>query len=127
MNYANLSAIDRVIAVHSQEKNTKIGFVARKLQRALTPIIEGLMEELEEIRIDNCVTDADGTIKIGANGSYQFSKEGLKEINKKNKELFFKEIKFTPISVSYVAEINDHAEGYLYEGWVEGIEKLKEE
>ena len=52
MTYADLSVIDRVVAVHSQEKNTKIGFLARKLQRALAPVIEALMEELEEIRIE---------------------------------------------------------------------------
>jgi len=75
-------------------------------------------EKLEEIRLDNANTDKDGSLLLDEKGGYKYSKEGLKNLNKKVKELLDSEFEFYQFTFS-----KDGIENYAFlEGWVEGLE-----
>jgi hypothetical protein len=75
-------------------------------------------EKLEEIRLDNANTDKDGSLLLDEKGGYKYSKDGLKNLNKKVKELLDSEFEFYQFTFS-----KDGIENYAFlEGWVEGLE-----
>lgn len=75
-------------------------------------------EKLEEIRLDNANTDKDGSLLLDEKGGYKYSKDGLKALNKKVKELLDSEFEFYQFTFS-----KDGIENYAFlEGWVEGLE-----
>jgi len=75
-------------------------------------------EKLEEIRLDNANTDKDGSLLLDEKGGYKYSKEGLKNLNKKVKELLDSEFEFYQFTFS-----KDGIDNYAFlQGWVEGLE-----
>jgi len=75
-------------------------------------------EKLEEIRLDNANTDKDGSLLLDEKGGYKYSKEGIKNLNKKVKELLDSEFEFYQFTFS-----KDGIDNYAFlQGWVEGLE-----
>jgi hypothetical protein len=75
-------------------------------------------EKLEEIRLDNANTDKDGSLLLDEKGGYKYSKDGLKNLNKKVKELLDSEFEFYQFTFS-----KDGIDNYAFlQGWVEGLE-----
>lgn len=97
----------------------------KKLQKVGEKIkshLESYNEKLDEIRLDNANTDKDGSLILDEKGGYKYSKDGLKELNKKIKELLDKKFDFYQFTFS-----KDGIEKYAFlEGWVEGLEFPKE-
>jgi hypothetical protein len=93
----------------------------KKLQKIGTKLksdLDAYNEKLEEIRLDNCNTDKDGSLLLDEKGGYKYSKDGLKNLNKKIKELLDSEFEFYQFTFS-----NGGIENYAFlEGWVEGLE-----
>ena len=93
----------------------------KKLQKIGTKLksdLDAYNEKLEEIRLDNCNTDKDGSLLLDEKGGYKYSKDGLKNLNKKIKELLDSEFEFYQFTFS-----NEGIENYAFlEGWVEGLE-----
>lgn len=74
-------------------------------------------EKLEDIRLDNAHTEANGCLIIDEKGGYKFSKEGLKKMNKDVKALLEETFELYQFTFS-----NDGIENYGFlEGWVEGL------
>jgi len=72
-------------------------------------------EKLEEIRLDNANTDKDGSLLLDEKGGYKYSKEGIKNLNKKVKELLDSEFEFYQFTFS-----KDGIDNYAFlQGWVE--------
>ena len=75
-------------------------------------------EKLEEIRLDNANTDKDGSLLLDEKGGYKYSKDGIKNLNKKVKELLDSEFEFYQFTFS-----KDGIDNYAFlQGWVEGLE-----
>jgi hypothetical protein len=90
----------------------------QKIGEKVKSHLEKYNEKLEEIRLDNANTDKDGSLLLDEKGGYKFSKEGLKNMNKKIKELLDEEFEFYQFTFS-----KDGIENYAFlEGWVEGLE-----
>lgn len=93
----------------------------KKLQKIGTKLksdLDAYNEKLEEIRLDNCNTDKDGSLLLDEKGGYKYSKDGLKNLNKKIKELLDSEFEFYQFTFS-----KEGIENYAFlEGWVEGLE-----
>lgn len=80
-------------------------------------------EKLEDIRLDNAHTEANGCLIIDEKGGYKFSKEGLKKMNKDVKALLDETFEFYQFTFS-----NEGIENYAFlEGWVEGLSFVSEE
>jgi hypothetical protein len=93
----------------------------KKLQKVGEKIkshLDTYNEKLEEARLDNANTDKDGSLLLDENGKYKYSKDGLKNLNKKIKELLESKFEFYQMTFS-----KDGIENYAFlEGWVEGLE-----
>lgn len=93
----------------------------KKLQKVGEKIktqLDSYNEKLEEIRLDNANTDKDGSLLLDEKGGYKYSKEGIKTLNKKIKELLESKFDFYQFTFS-----KDGIENYAFlEGWVEGLE-----
>jgi len=94
----------------------------QKIGEKLKSHLDSYNEQLEEIRLDNANTDKDGSLLLDEKGSYKFSKDGLKELNKKIKALLEKKFEFYQSTFS-TEGIDKYA---FLEGWVEGLEFPKE-
>ena len=95
----------------------------RKVGEKIKSHLESYNEQLEEIRLDNANTDKDGSLLTDEKGGYKYSKEGVKALNKKIKELLEKKFDFYQFTFS-----KEGIENYAFlEGWVEGLEFPKSE
>ena len=107
------------------DANTKGVKKLQKIGEKLKSHLETYNEKLEDIRLDCANTDKDGSLLLDENGGYKFTKEKLKELNKKVKALLEEEFEFYQFTFS-----TEGIEIYAFlEGFVEGLEfpELKEE
>lgn len=74
-------------------------------------------DKLEDLRLDCAHTDEHGCLILDEKGNYKYSKEGLRELNNKIKELLQETFEFEQISFS-----GDGIENYAFlNGWVDGM------
>lgn len=105
--------------VKSETKGVK---KLQKIGEKLKSHLDSYNEQLEEIRLDNANTDKDGSLLLDEKGNYKYSKDGLKEVNKKVRLLLDKKFDFYQFTFS-----KEGIEKYAFlEGWVEGLEFPKE-
>jgi hypothetical protein len=107
------------------DANTKGVKKLQKIGEKLKSHLDSYNEKLEDIRLDCANTDKDGSLLLDENGGYKYTKDKLKELNKKVKALFAEEFEFYQFTFS-----TEGLEKYGFlEGFVEGLEfpELKEE
>jgi ABC-type phosphate transport system auxiliary subunit len=74
-------------------------------------------EKLEDLRLDNAHTDEQGCLTLDEKGNYKYSKDGLKNLNKRVKELLDETFEFDQIGFS-----GDGIENYAFlNGWIDGM------
>jgi hypothetical protein len=128
--YQDLLNVVRAVNVLVNNKehadaNTKGVKKLQKIGEKLKSHLETYNEKLEDLRLDCANTDKDGSLLLDENGGYKYTKEQLKELNKKVKSLLAEEFEFYQFSFS-----TEGVEMYAFlEGFVEGLEfpELKEE
>lgn len=119
---ANLLMLVQALNANIGEGKTKAQQKLMKIGQRIQPILDEFNEKKEELRLDNASVDNAGNIILNEKGEYNFSKEGVKQLNAQLKELLVQEISFEPIKV-----INPEGlEHYLFlEGWVDGVKFVK--
>jgi len=128
--YQDLLNVVRAVNVLVNNKehadaNTKGVKKLQKIGEKLKSHLDTYNEKLEDIRLDCANTDKDGSLLLDENGGYKFTKDKLKELNKKVKTLLTEEFEFYQFTFS-----TEGIEMYAFlEGFVEGLEfpELKEE
>lgn len=128
--YQDLLNVVRAVNVLASNKehaeaNTKGVKKLQKIGEKLKSHLDTYNEKLEDLRLDCANTDKDGSLLLDENGGYKFTKEKLKELNKKVKALLEEEFEFYQFTFS-----TEGIEMYAFlEGFVEGLEfpELKEE
>lgn len=128
--YQDLLNVVRAVNVLTSNKehaeaNTKGVKKLQKIGEKLKSHLDTYNEKLEDLRLDCANTDKDGSLLLDENGGYKFTKEKLKELNKKVKALLEEEFEFYQFTFS-----TEGIEMYAFlEGFVEGLEfpELKEE
>ena len=120
--YQDLLNVVRAVNVLVNNKehadaNTKGVKKLQKIGEKLKSHLETYNEKLEDIRLDCANTDKDGSLLLDENGGYKFTKEKLKELNKKVKALLEEEFEFYQFTFS-----TEGIEMYAFlEGFVEGL------
>ena len=105
------------------ESNNKGIKKLKKIGEKLKEHLDAYNEKLEDIRLDNANTDESGSLLLNEKGDYKFSKDGLKNMNKKVKELLEETFEFYQLTFS-----TEGIENFLFlAGWVDGIEAPVEE
>lgn len=98
----------------------------KKLQKVGEKIkshLDSYNEKLEDVRLDCANTDKDGSLLMDEKGAYKYSKEGIKNLNKKVKELLNEEFEFYQFTFS-----KEGIENFAFlGGWVEGLDFPKPE
>lgn len=93
----------------------------KKLQKVGEKIkshLDSYNEKLEDVRLDCANTDKDGSLLMDEKGAYKYSKEGIKNLNKKVKELLNEEFEFYQFTFS-----KEGIENFAFlSGWVEGLD-----
>lgn len=100
------------------EANTKGVKKLQKIGEKLKSHLEAYNDKLDDLRLECANTDKDGSLLLDENGGYKFTKEQLKELNKKAKTLLAEEFEFYQFTFS-----TEGIEKYGFlEGFVEGLE-----
>jgi len=128
--YQDLLNVVRAVNVLVNNKehadaNTKGVKKLQKIGEKLKSHLDTYNEKLDDLRLDCANTDKDGSLLLDENGGYKYTKEKLKELNKKVKALLEEEFEFYQFTFS-----TEGIEIYAFlEGFVEGLEfpELKEE
>lgn len=120
--YQDLLNVARAINILSNNKeyaqsNTKGVKKLQKIGEKMKSYLESYNEKIDDLRLEFANTDKDGSLFLDENGGYKFTKEGLKELNKKAKELLAEEFEFYQFTFS-----KEGIENYAFlEGFVEGL------
>jgi hypothetical protein len=125
INFAN--AASRWLAIQEKEKQpqTKLSYaVARMLKRCQKPL-DDYNGEIEDLRLDHALEDEKTKAVLRDEAQqYKFSKQGLKTVIEKQRELLEKEIEIEPyIATALPASLNDDVK-VAFEGFV--MEKQEE-
>jgi hypothetical protein len=100
------------------DANTKGVKKLQKIGEKMKTHLEAYNDKLDDIRLENANTDKDGSLLLDENGGYKYTKEQLKELNKKVKVLLAEEFEFYQFTFS-----TEGLEKYGFlEGFVEGLE-----
>lgn len=121
--YQDLLNVVRAVNVLVNNKehadaNTKGVKKLQKIGEKLKSHLDTYNEKLDDIRLDCANTDKDGSLLLDENGGYKFTKDKLKELNKKVKVLLAEEFEFYQFTFS-----TEGLDKYAFlEGFVEGLE-----
>lgn len=99
---------------------TKLKYAVNRMIKRTDPIKEKAFEELENARIDNCSVDERGNIlrEEGNPQLYKFTKDGLKALNKRSKEIYSDEIEFEQYIATQLPEDLDEVIRQIFTGFV---------
>jgi predicted nuclease with TOPRIM domain len=100
------------------DANTKGVKKLQKIGEKMKSHLEAYNDKLDDIRLECANTDKDGSLLLDENGGYKYTKEQLKELNKKVKVLLAEEFEFYQFTFSLEGL---EMYGFL-EGFVEGLE-----
>ena len=120
VNNLNQETVNQQVKGQDTKVSQKLGKIAKKL----TKYVEEYNEQIEEIRIDNASTDDKGVILKEEKGGYKFTKDGLKKVLKKIKELNEKEFTYEKINVVNPSGLEEFT---FLQDWLTGVEFKKEE
>jgi hypothetical protein len=124
MKYKELNNLVITIQNISGAQETKIQKKLFKVYEKVKTIYEDYLDKVEELRLDNALTDEKGALILNEQGKYKFSKDGLKKLNKDIIILEDKEFAFEKIPV-----VNPQGlEEFIFlKDWLSGVEFKEEE
>ena len=120
--YQDLLNLSRAINIltgskEHAEANTKGVKKLQKIGEKMKSHLEAYNDKLDDLRLECANTDKDGSLLLDENGGYKFTKEKLKELNKKVKVLLDEEFEFYQFTFS-----TEGLDKYAFlEGFVEGL------
>lgn len=88
---------DAYLAAHKGE--SKIAYAIKRVRDQITRLSEQLQTRLLDVEIDLCVVDDKDVIQRDAAGNLQFTRDGLKERNRRQREIMDQEIEIEPFVV----------------------------
>ena len=117
--YAEIIVLSRILSHFAGDQKTKAQKKLAKINEKLKPYLDKYEEQAEEYRLDNASVDKDGNLVLKENGGYSYTKDGLKKLTEKSKELNLTEVDFIAIQIVNPDGLEEF--GFL-NGWVEGVE-----
>jgi hypothetical protein len=92
-----INAADEFLSRYDPEGKTKLGYAIRRTKPQATKLYEGYLSQVEDLRVDNCLTEGDGgAIKKDPQGNLAFSREGLKKFNAQHRDLLDASVTIEP-------------------------------
>jgi|AntAceMinimDraft_1070359.scaffolds.fasta_scaffold14393_3 hypothetical protein len=123
--YAEIQAFRGVaesVTQMNKEKETKddirLKFALKKMLNKTKAHQSNYQEQLEEKRVDLCLTDSEGAVVIDKEGKYKFTPENSKKVAKEAKKLSEKEVEIEPHIVSipkdFPFSVIQYLEGFVF-------------
>jgi hypothetical protein len=117
-SYAELFTLVHFLNANAKDGKTKgqkkLVLIAKKVQVHL----DEYNEKAEELRLDAASVDKDGNLILNEKGNYSFSKDALKKLNEKSKDLNLSSFDFDPIVVNNPEGLDIYP---FLDGWVTGV------
>lgn len=117
--YAEIIVLAQVLKHFAGDQKTKAQKKLAKIAERLKPHLEKYDEISEEYRLDFASTDKDGNLILKEKGGYAFTKENIKKLTEKSKELNLTEVDFEPIQILNPEGLEDFP---FLNGWIVGVE-----
>ena len=117
--YAEIIVLSRVLRHFAGDQKTKAQKKLAKIAEKLKPYLDKYEEQAEEDRLENASIDKDGNLILKENGSYSYTKDGLKKLTEKSKTLNLTEVDYEPIQIINPEGLEEF--GFLKD-WVVGVE-----
>jgi len=117
--YAEIIVLSRVLMHFAEEQKTKAQKKLAKINDKLKPYLDKYNEQVEEYRLDFASTDKDGNLILKEKGGYAYTKDALKKLTEKSKELNLTEVDFELIQVINPDGLEEF--GFLKD-WIVGVE-----
>ena len=124
MKYKELHGLVLTIQRISGSQETKVQKKLFKVYEKVKTIYEDYLEKIEELRLDNALTDEKGGLILTDQGKYRFGKEGLKKLNKDIAALDEQEFPFEKIPVVNPQGLEEFT---FLKDWLSGVEFKEEE
>jgi len=124
MKYKELHGLVVTIQNVSGAQETKIQKKLYKVYEKVKTTYEEYLEKIEELRLDNALTDEKGGLVLNEAGKYRFNKEGLKKLNKDIITLDDQEFSFEKIPVVNPQGLEEFT---FLKDWLSGVEFKDEE
>lgn len=119
MTYKELNSLVIILSRAIGTKETKTQRKLFKIYEKIKDHYDTYLEKMEDLRLDHAQVNEKGTLILNEKGDYNFTKEGLKALNKAVAELNAQEFPFEKINV-----VNPQGlETLLYlKDWLTGVE-----
>lgn len=124
MKYKELHGLVLTIQRIAGNQETKLQKKLFKVYEKVKATYEDYLEKVEELRLDNALTDEKGGLVLNEQGKYRFSKEGLKKLNKDILTLDEQEFPFEKIPVVNPQGLEEFT---FLKDWLSGVEFKVEE
>jgi hypothetical protein len=125
MTNKDLNALYKEIGrVVETNEDTKIGKKMLKIFERIKPALEQYQKEVDELRLDNALTDEKDVLILDEKGEYKFTKEGLRKLTAQINDLNNAK---ADVKVIEVVNPNGLEEFTFLKGWVTGVNFVEDE
>jgi hypothetical protein len=124
MTYKELIEAMQILVQNIGNQETKTQKKLLKIHSKLKEYYEEYEEKLNDIRLENAMTEENGALILDEKGGYKFTKDGQRKMYKDIKSLLAEDFDFSVIDVVNPSGLEDHI--YL-EKFVNGIKFTEQE
>jgi len=124
MTYKELIEAMQILVQNIGNQETKVQKKLLKIHSKLKTYYEEYEEQLNDIRLENAMTEENGALILDEKGGYKFNKEGQRKMYKDIKDLLNKDFYYELIEVVNPSGLEEHI--YL-DKFVSGVKFVKSE
>ena len=108
MTYKELIEAMQILVQNIGNQETKVQKKLLKIHGKLKEHYEQYEEMLNDIRLENAMTEENGALILDEKGGYKFNKDGQRKMYKEIKDLLNKEFEFDFIEVVNPSGLEEH-------------------
>lgn len=124
MKYKELKTLVSNLEITIGNQETKLEAKLQKVYKKIEVTYNDYLTKIDELRLDNALTDEKNALILDEKGKYKFSKEGLKKLIKDIDDLNDQDFTFKKIPVVNPQGLEEFT---FLKDWLSGIEFKAEE
>jgi hydroxymethylpyrimidine pyrophosphatase-like HAD family hydrolase len=108
MTYKELIEAMQILVQNIGNQETKTQKKLLKIHGKLKEYYEEYEEKLNDIRLENAMTEENGALILDEKGGYKYNKDGQRKMYKEIKDLFNKEFNYDLIEIINTKGLEEH-------------------
>jgi hydroxymethylpyrimidine pyrophosphatase-like HAD family hydrolase len=108
MTYKELIEAMQILVQNIGNQETKVQKKLLKIHTKLKSYYEEYEEQLNDIRLENAMTEENGALILDEKGGYKYNKDGQRKMYKEIKELLSKDFDYQKIEVVNDKGLEEH-------------------